>query len=417
MKIGRYRTPSGAVVLGEWSGDGSVAVLRDMDGVLTGRRGRTPGEFLRGLRAVVADDDPLIRETIQTILTRYACDCTVCADGAEAIEAVQDRKPDLVVSDIAMPHKDGYEVFAATRAADPTTAILLITGFGYDPGHALVKCAQAGNNNVLFKPFSPTDLLEELQQAIIEARGASGCSIVRTGKTIEVDAVLAPVQPPDVICVGRNYLCGGATPSEAVEDLEVFLKPTGCLVGDGGAIEIPEFEGVTPGVECEGELAFVVGCDASMLDDEASASSCILGYTVAIDVTARQWQRGSGAPAWMRGKGFRGFCPVGPSLVTADELGPVDGLRITTTVSDRVIQEGSTSDMMRSPAQILLELSRHMPVRAGTLVLTGTPTYSETDAEVRVLSEGDVVTVEIEGIGALTCPVSHVLSHAGGNSG
>ncbi|MCA9312571.1 MAG: fumarylacetoacetate hydrolase family protein [Phycisphaerales bacterium] len=418
MKIGRYRTPSGAVILGEWTGGDSVPVLRDIEGTLTGRRQRSPGDFLRGLRAVVADDDPLIRETIHTILTRFSCDCTLCADGLEAIETIAQVKPDLVVSDIAMPQRDGYEVFAATRALDTDAAILLITGFGYDPGHALLRVSEAGNDNVLFKPFSPTDLIEEIQRAMVAARGAGCCSIVRTGKLLEVERPLPPAQPPDVICVGRNYTCGGATPPAAPEDLEVFLKPTGCVVGDGDPIEVPEFDGIAPQIEVEGELAFIVARDVHDLADEDEARGAILGYTVAMDVTARRWQRGSGAPIWMRGKGFRGFCPIGPWVVTAGEAGDVSDRRITTTISGRVVQDGSTAAMLRNPARILLELSRHIPVRAGTLVLTGTPHYRpDVAAEERVLSDGDVVTVEIEGIGRLRCPVSLALSHTGGHHG
>ena len=402
MKIGRFVTSEGDVVVGEWDGGESVSLLCDGVGLLTGEPTGRREDVLRGLRVVVADDDPLMRETMARVFEVFECDTTVCIDGAEAMNAIHGTSPQLVVSDIAMPHHDGYEIYQAARAKDCGTPVVLVTGFGYDPNHALVKASKDGHERVLFKPFTPAELVREACDAVIDVRGAGGCPIVSTGKTATVTERLAPVSPPDIICVGRNYRGAGSTdPSDALADMEVFLKPTGSIIGDRGVIRIPTFDGVEPRVECETELAFIVGHDVADLASEEEALESVLGFTVAIDVTARAWQRDDGIPAWMRGKGFRGFCPVGPCVVTADEVGPLDALRVVTRVNETVVQDGTTASMLRSPMQILIELSRRMPVRAGTLVLTGTPGFDRgVDCEVRA---GDTVEAEIESIGRLTC--------------
>ncbi len=111
----------------------------------------------------------------------------------------------------------------------------------------------------------------------------------------------------------------------------------------------------------------------------------------------------------MRGKGFDTFCPVGPVLVTADELDPAD-LTITTTVNGRIHQQGSTAQMIRAIPRLLSEISQRITLEAGTLLLTGCPPRQSSSGEVSFLKPGDEVVVEIESIGRLSNPVAAPLA-------
>ena len=122
--------------------------------------------ILNGARILVADDEPNIRTTISDVLRKYHADVTMAANGTEAINLLERQKFDLVLSDIKMPDKTGYEVFAAARRVDQTVPIILMTGFGYDPNHSIVRASQEGLAAVLFKPFKVDQLLTEVRQAL-----------------------------------------------------------------------------------------------------------------------------------------------------------------------------------------------------------------------------------------------------------
>ena len=123
--------------------------------------------ILSGKRILIADDEDIIRETVRDVLVGYGCQVTAVCEGAAAIEKITAGPPfDLVLSDIKMPGKNGYEVFAATKSANPDTPVILMTGFGYDPNHAIVRARRDGLAAVLFKPFKVDQLLNELRQAL-----------------------------------------------------------------------------------------------------------------------------------------------------------------------------------------------------------------------------------------------------------
>jgi CheY-like chemotaxis protein len=122
--------------------------------------------LLDGKRVLVADDESAIRETIGDVLTGYGCVCDQAADGAAAAALIEQRHYDLVISDIRMPHKNGYEVFAVAKARNPATPVILITGFGYDPNHSIVKARREGLAAVLFKPFKVAMLIEQVRAAL-----------------------------------------------------------------------------------------------------------------------------------------------------------------------------------------------------------------------------------------------------------
>ena len=197
--------------------------------------------------------------------------------------------------------------------------------------------------------------------------------------------------PSKVVCVAANYRDHAAEMGRPVPTSpRLFLKPTTALVGPGEPIPLPAG---SARVDHEAELAVVVGRplrDAT----PGEALAGVLGYTCLNDVTARDWQRADGI--FGRAKGADGFCPVGPVLAAG--LDPGD-LRVRCRVDGELRQDGTTADMVFPVAELLAFISRVMTLRPGDIVATGTP------AGVGPLRPGQVVEVEIEGIGVLRNPV------------
>ena len=129
-------------------------------------RPRRKDPLLEGKRVLVADDEDILRETVHDVLTGYGCRVSAADDGAHAVELISRQSFDLVLSDIKMPNKDGYEVFAAAKEANPQTPVILTTGFGYDPNHAIIRARREGLAAVLFKPFKVDQLLNEIRTAL-----------------------------------------------------------------------------------------------------------------------------------------------------------------------------------------------------------------------------------------------------------
>jgi len=121
---------------------------------------------LAGKRILLADDEEIIRETVRDVLCGYGCDVTVADDGTSAVAQLGLASFDLVLSDIKMPGKSGYDVFAAAKDADAATPVILMTGFGYDPNHTIVRARREGLAAVLFKPFKVDQLLSEVRTAL-----------------------------------------------------------------------------------------------------------------------------------------------------------------------------------------------------------------------------------------------------------
>lgn len=139
-------------------------------------RHRSPGTVkhdpvLRGRRILVADDEEVIRETVCDVLRSYGCEIESAGDGAIAMDLIADQEFDLVLSDIKMPARDGYEVFAAAKERNKNCPVILMTGFGYDPNHSIVRARREGLAAVLFKPFKVEQLLGEIRTAIRSVSG------------------------------------------------------------------------------------------------------------------------------------------------------------------------------------------------------------------------------------------------------
>jgi 2-keto-4-pentenoate hydratase/2-oxohepta-3-ene-1,7-dioic acid hydratase in catechol pathway len=184
-----------------------------------------------------------------------------------------------------------------------------------------------------------------------------------------------------------------------------FMKNTAAVQDPGGAIELPR---TVPSqkVDFEGELAVVIG-QRCRNATPANALSHVLGYTIANDVSARDWQFELGGGQFCHGKSYDTFCPLGPVLVTPDELPNPQALRLVTRLNGQVMQEASTADMVFDIATLIVFLSGSRTLLPGTLILTGTPQGIGYARQPPVwLRSGDTVKVEIEGLGTLTNPVT-----------
>ena len=213
---------------------------------------------------------------------------------------------------------------------------------------------------------------------------------------------LAPIVPAAIIGIGLNY-------RRHADELDlpwpkfpvVFLKFPGALCGPGDAIPLPA-QLPSDSVDYEAELAVVIGRDCRDATRE-NALDFVLGYTAANDVSARDWQMEKGGSQWCRGKSFDGFCPLGPVLVTPDEIPDPNALAIKTVLNGQTVQDWNTNDMIFDVPTIIEFLSADSTLPRGTVILTGTPQGVGMAREPKLwLQDGDEVTVEIEKIGALT---------------
>lgn len=211
-----------------------------------------------------------------------------------------------------------------------------------------------------------------------------------------------PLRPGKIVCIGLNYLdhireAGVERPKSPL----IFSKFPGSVIGPGEPI--PVDTELTKRVDWEVELAAVIGRRLrNATKDEALDG--VFGYTVANDVSARDLQFADGQ--WVRGKSLDGFCPLGPVLVSADEVADPQALRLRTTVNGHTMQDSSTAEMLFGVAELIEFCSRSFTLDPGDLLLTGTPWgCGEFMQPKQSLRAGDQVTVEVEGIGSLSNPV------------
>jgi 2-keto-4-pentenoate hydratase/2-oxohepta-3-ene-1,7-dioic acid hydratase in catechol pathway len=230
-------------------------------------------------------------------------------------------------------------------------------------------------------------------------------SFEATDQAIMPFQFLTPIDFRCIYAIGHNYR-GHAeeTGAEIYKHPVVFMKAPTTVQNPGDPIVIPRFLR-SDKVDYEGELGVVIGRPCKNVSP-ADALSYVLGYVAANDVSARDWQKEKGGGQFCRGKSFDTFCPVGPCLVTTDELPDPSNLTLRTFVNQNKMQESSTSDMIFDVPTLISFLSGSTTLLPGTLILTGTPSgVGEARDPRRFLVPGDEVTVEIEGIGLLTNPV------------
>jgi 2-keto-4-pentenoate hydratase/2-oxohepta-3-ene-1,7-dioic acid hydratase in catechol pathway len=219
------------------------------------------------------------------------------------------------------------------------------------------------------------------------------------GDPQRISVRLAPVEPPNIIAIGRNYRDHALEMGAETRDEEplIFLKATSSIIGPDEAIVLPT--SAPNEVDFEAELGVVIGRRAKNVS-EAESLQYVLGYTCANDVSARDCQRRRDRQ-WARGKSFDTFCPVGPVLVTPDEVDTHD-LSIRSRLNGVIMQDARTSEMIVSVAALVSYLSRQFTLLPGTLILTGTPAGVGAARTPPVyLRPEDEIIVEIEGIGSL----------------
>ncbi len=228
-----------------------------------------------------------------------------------------------------------------------------------------------------------------------------------TSQRAAVCKLLAPVIPPSIFCIGLNYKRHAEETRAKVPEIPVlFMKGVNAIQNPGDPILLPT-RLKSEEVDYECELAIVIGKTAKNVSRE-DAFKHILGYTCANDVSARDWQIKHGGSQWCQGKTFDTFCPIGPSIVTIDEITNPNTLSIKTIINGEVLQDWSTQDMIFDVPAIIEFLSGSKTLFPGTLILTGTPHgVGMARNPKRWLRPGETVTIEIEGIGKLSNPVEN----------
>ncbi|QDU32989.1 Ureidoglycolate lyase [Poriferisphaera corsica] len=223
-----------------------------------------------------------------------------------------------------------------------------------------------------------------------------------TGESAVITRRLAPIMPCNIYCIGRNYAEhakeGGA---EIPETPVIFMKPTTAVTNPESPVVIPACSSEKGEVDFEAELAVVIGKLGRNIS-EADAMDYVLGYTIGNDISARKFQKQGGGGQWIRGKSFDTFCPLGPAIVTKDEIVDPQELGIKLTLNGEVMQEDVTGNMIFPVAELIAYISRDTTLLPGTVIMTGTPSGVGFARKPAVwLKSGDEMVVEIEGIGEL----------------
>lgn len=232
-----------------------------------------------------------------------------------------------------------------------------------------------------------------LGKAHAAASAPSRSSLPRADVTL-----LAPIpRPGKIVCVGYNYQGHDGDGPVAPEFPEIFVKSSNVVVGPEDATVLPA---QSSQVDYEGEMAIVIGATARNVP-RARARDFIVGYTVFNDVSARDiQQRGT---QWVLGKSFDSFGPMGPSVVTADEVGEPHAQTVTVECNGETTVRASTADMIFTVEFLVSYLSEVMTLEPGDIIATGTPgKLPEAGAQNRFLAPGDIVTVTFDRIGSLT---------------
>ena len=254
-------------------------------------------------------------------------------------------------------------------------------------------------------PMIPTDMLGFLaggaynrnlaEQAVSSPQASS--VLARSAVTLQ-----APIpRPGKILCIGLNYRDHAAESNQPIPQYPVvFAKYNNTIIGPDAAIVLPTF---TEKVDYEAEFAFVIGRTARNVRAEDSLDY-VVGYLPFNDVSARDYQMRTSQ--WTVGKTFDTFGPLGPALVTADEIPDPHDLDIQLTINGEVMQSSNTNNLIFSVSQLIAELTSFMTLEAGDIISTGTPGgVGAARNPQRWLRAGDVVAVTIEGLGTLENPV------------
>ncbi|TQK17732.1 2-keto-4-pentenoate hydratase/2-oxohepta-3-ene-1,7-dioic acid hydratase in catechol pathway [Microbacterium sp. SLBN-154] len=238
--------------------------------------------------------------------------------------------------------------------------------------------------------FLSSDPVAQVRVALADRR----LPMVGEADALRVGAPI--VRPSAVYCIGMNYAAHAAESGSAPpEHMVMFMKSPNTVVGPNDDVAVPRGSTKT---DWEVELGIVIGARASYLESAADARLHIAGYVVANDLSERDWQIAVSGGQWSKGKSGPGFCPLGPALVTPDEIDASD-LRLRSWVNGEPRQDSRTSDLIFGIEQIVWELSQYLILEPGDLILTGTPEGVALSGRFPYLTPGDIVELEIEGLG------------------
>ena len=226
-----------------------------------------------------------------------------------------------------------------------------------------------------------------------------------TDRAVAEGKRLAPVDPRAICCIGLNYRHHAEEAGAEIPEYPIlFMKTPSAATNPGDPIQLPRHLR-SDEVDFECELAVVISRSCKNVSRDA-ALDYVLGYTCANDVSARDWQLKRGGSQWCRGKTFDTFCPLGPALVTADEIPNPNTLGIKTILNGEVMQDWNTEDMIFDVPTLIEFLSGSTTLPPGTVILTGTPHGIGGARKPPIwLAAGDTITIEIDKIGSLTNPV------------
>jgi 2-keto-4-pentenoate hydratase/2-oxohepta-3-ene-1,7-dioic acid hydratase in catechol pathway len=230
-----------------------------------------------------------------------------------------------------------------------------------------------------------------------------------TDKVVTPHRWLSPVNPPAIFCIGLNYAkhileSNLPAPKEPV----IFMKNPAAVNGHDGIIRIPKV--CDDEIDFEGELAIVIGKACRDVSRE-DAYSVVMGYTVANDISARIWQLQRGGSQWVRGKSFDTFAPLGPYIVTSDELENPNRLAIRTILNGETVQDSNTADMIFDVPTLISFCSQDTTLLPGTVIMTGTPEGIGWTRNPRLtLKPDDEISVDIQELGLLRNRISGMSS-------
>ena len=248
------------------------------------------------------------------------------------------------------------------------------------------------------------ELCELVDTSFSVGYGLDG-NIKKTGEKILVDtpnlSILAPVLPKIIYAIGLNYREHAYEMKKPIPEYPVVtMKSTTSLLDPETFIELPRYLR-SDQVDYECELAVLIGKTVRNVSS-SEALDFVGGYTAANDVSARDWQNIYSGGQWCKGKSFDTFCPIGPCLVTKDEISDPNSLKIQTKLNDKLVQNSNTADMIFSVSNLIEFLSGSTTLEAGTLILTGTPPgVGIAQKPPYFLKAGDEVVIEVEKIGRL----------------
>jgi len=251
--------------------------------------------------------------------------------------------------------------------------------------------------------FDLSSLTDDIDGGFLAADGvARARSALESGRLspVSVDGVRvgAPVaRPQAVLCVGQNYAAHAAESGDPAPTVPIiFFKHPNTVVGPYDDVAIPRGSTKT---DWEVELAVVIGRRCRYLDSPEQALAHVAGYAVSNDVSERDFQVAQSGGQWSKGKSCETFNPLGPWLVPADEIPDPQQLGLRSWVGGEARQDSSTADMVFSVADLLFHLSHYLVLEPGDIVNTGTPQGVALSGRFPYLTSGDVMTIEIDGLG------------------